>query len=348
MSVIVEPEAPHRSSAHGRGAIVSRIDRRPFVLLGAAALLGVAIVAGVSLGAVRVPVSDVIGAILGDHAEGNRSIVWNFRLPRVVLAALVGINLGLAGALLQSLTRNPLAEPNLLGISAGGGLAAVLALKLDPATPFTELRWFAFLGALAGAALVYGLAWRGGVVPLRLLLAGVAVGALFTALTTGILLTSSLTLQSTMAWLAGGLAARSWEHLRAILPFSGAGVVASMLLCRKLDVLALGDEPATGLGLPVQWLRVGLTVVVAVLTGSAVAVSGLIGFVGLIVPHMARALVGPRHSYLLPVSALLGGSLLVSADIVARTIASPRELPIGIVTAVAGAPFFLYLLRRAV
>ncbi len=323
-----------------------RLDRRPLVLALAALLLLAVMVAGVSIGSVRVAPADIWAALLGERT-GPGYIIWNLRLPRVLLAALVGANLGLAGALLQTVTRNPLAEPHLLGISAGGGFAAVLALKLAPATPFTRLPALAFLGSLAGAALVYGLAWRGGAAPLRLVLAGVAVGALLTALTTGLLLTSSLTLQTTMSWLAGGLSARTWTHLRTVLPYSLAAAVAALMLARHIDVLALGDEPATGLGLRVEWLRAGLIGIVALLTGSAVAVAGLIGFVGLIVPHIARRLVGARHGYLLPTSWLLGGALVVAADAVARTIAAPRELPIGIVTAVAGAPFFLYLLRRA-
>jgi iron complex transport system permease protein len=319
------------------------------VLLGVALLLGVTLVAGVTFGNVRVPVSQVWEALIeGKHTGGGRYIVWNLRLPRVLLAVLVGMNLGLAGALLQSLTRNPLAEPHLLGISAGGGLAAVLALKLAPGIDFNRLPMIAFGGALLGAALVYGLAWRGGVAPLRLVLAGVAVGALLTAFTTGLLLTSQITLQTTMSWLAGGLAARTWPHLAIIVWYWAAGTSITLLLARWLDILALGDEPATGLGLRVQAVRALFVGLAALLTGSAVAVAGMIGFVGLIVPHVARILVGPRHSYLLPVSALLGGTLLVAADAVARTIAAPRELPIGIVTAVAGAPFFLYLLRRAV
>jgi iron complex transport system permease protein len=326
-----------------------RVDRRPFVLLGTVLLLGATLVAGVTFGNVRVPVSDVWEALIqGEHAGGGRYIVWNLRLPRVLIAVLVGMNLGLAGALLQSLTRNPLAEPNLLGISAGGGLAAVLALKLSPGIDFTRLPVIAFGGSLVGAVLVYGLAWRGGVSPLRLVLAGVAVGALLTAFTTGLLLTSQITLQTTMSWLAGGLNARSWEHFNILKWYWAGGTVIVLLLSRWLDVLALGDEPATALGLRVEWVRALFVALVALLTGSAVAVAGMIGFVGLIVPHFARMLVGPRHSYLLPVSALLGGTLLVAADAVARTIAAPRELPIGIVTAVAGAPFFLYLLRRAV
>jgi iron complex transport system permease protein len=166
------------------------------------------------------------------------------------------------------------------------------------------------------------------------------------AVTTGLLLTSGLTVQAIMSWLAGGLYARSWTHVRVIAPYWGLGLAAVLLLARRLDVLALGDEPAAVLGVRVQRLRGLLTALAALLTGSAVAVAGLIGFVGLLVPHLARLLVGSSHRYLLPLAALLGGSLLVGSDIIARTAASPRELPVGLVTAVAGAPFFLYLLRK--
>lgn len=325
-----------------------RVDRRPLILLGAVLLLGVTVAAALSYGAAAVSLGDVWAALTGDRTGGGRYIVWNLRLPRVLIGVLVGVNLALAGALLQSLTRNPLAEPNLLGISAGGGLAAVAALRLDPAIAFTRLPLLAFAGAVAGALLVYGLAWRGGVSPSRLVLAGVAVGALLTAFTTGLLLTSQITLQTTMSWLAGGLAARNWSHVQILWPYWAAGTAVTLGCARLLDVLALGDDPATALGLRVQWLRALLIGVVALLTGSAVAVAGIIGFVGLIVPHVARLLVGPRHGYLLPLSAVLGAILLVAADTVARTIAAPRELPVGIVTAVVGAPFFLWLLRRVV
>ena len=326
---------------------LGRSTGQPRLVLALAALLCLlTLVAGLAYGSVRVPLADIWAVLQGEHTGGGRYIVWNLRLPRVLLAAFVGVNLALAGAILQSLSRNPLAEPNLLGISAGAGLAAVLTLRLAPAVPFTRLPVVAFGGALLGALLVYGLAWRGGVSPLRLVLAGVAVGALLTAFTTGILLTSQVTVQTTMSWLAGGLGARTWPHLRAFLPYCLIGAAATFACARTLDVLSLGDDSAAGLGLRVQRWRALLTGLVALLTGSAVAVAGIIGFVGLIVPHIARLLVGPRHGYLLAVSALLGASLLVAADAVARTIAAPRELPIGIVTAVAGAPFFLWLLRR--
>jgi len=316
------------------------------VLLGALVLLGATMVAGIALGSVRVPLADVWAALLGEHEGARRFIVWNLRLPRVLLAALVGMNLAVAGTVLQAVTRNPLADPHLLGLSAGGALLAVLALHLDPATAVGNLPPLAFLGSLLGAALVYLLAWRGGVSPTRLLLAGVAVAALFGAFTTGLLLVSTLTIQAIMSWLAGGLYARSWPYVRILAPYWGVGMLAALLLARRLDVLALGDEPASVLGVRVQRLRAVLTGLAALLTGSAVAVAGLIGFVGLVVPHVARMLVGSGHRYALPVAALLGGALLVLSDLIARTVASPRELPVGIVTAAIGAPFFIYLLRR--
>ena len=323
-----------------------RFDRRLLVLLGGVALLLVVMLAGVALGSVRVPLADIWAVLLGEHTGARRYIVWNLRLPRVLLAALVGMNLAIAGGILQSVTRNPLADPHLLGLSAGGALAAVLALRIAPGTAIGNLPPLAFAGAVAGAAIVYLLAWRGGVSPTRLILAGVAIGSLFAAFTTGLLLSSSLTVQAIMSWLAGGLYARSWPHVHILAPYWAAGTVLALLLARQLDVLALGDEPAAALGVRVQRLRAALTALAALLTGSAVAVAGLIGFVGLVVPHVARMLVGAGHRYTLPLAALLGGALLVASDLVARTIADPRELPVGIVTAAVGAPFFIYLLRR--
>ena len=303
-------------------------------------------VAGIALGSVRIPLPDVWAGVRGEGTGATTFIVRNLRLPRVLLATLVGMNLALAGAILQSVTRNPLADPHLLGLSAGGALAAVLAFHYAPGAGVGTLAPIAFAGSLAGAAAVYLLAWRGGVSPTRLILAGVAIGAIFASFTTGLLLSSSLTTQAIMAWLAGGFYGRSWPHVRVLLPYWAIGLAGVMLLARRLDVLALGDEPASVLGVRVQRLRALLTGLAAFLTGSAVAAAGLIGFVGLVVPHAARLLVGSSHRYLLPMAAILGGALLVGSDIVARTVAAPRELPVGIVTAVIGAPAFLYLLRR--
>jgi iron complex transport system permease protein len=332
----------HEGQSRGRG----RLDRRPLILAAALLLLLVVMLAGIMFGSVRVPPGDVWAVLTGDRTGTGRFIVWNLRLPRVLLAALVGMNLAVAGAILQSITRNPLADPHLLGLSAGGAFLAVLLLRIAPGAALANLPLIAFLGALAGALIVYLLAWRGGVSPTRFILAGVAVGALFGAFTTGILLTSSLTIQAIMSWLAGGFYARSWPHVQTLLPYSLVGLAGALLVARRLDVLALGDEPAEVLGIRVQRLRALLTGLAALLTGSAVAVAGLIGFVGLIVPHAARMLVGSGNRYVLPLAALLGATLLVGSDVVARTIAAPRELPVGIVTAVLGAPAFLYLLRR--
>src|SRR5215217_3950546 len=200
----------------GAGAYV---DRRPFVLLAGLALLLAVMVAGIALGSLRIPLADVWTGLFGDHAAGSPYIVWNLRLPRVLLAALVGMNLALAGGILQSVTRNPLADPHLLGLSAGGALASVLALHYSPGLSLGRLPPLAFGGSLLGAAAVYLLAWRGGVTPARLILAGVAIGAIFAAFTTGLLLTSSLTTQAIMAWLAGGFYGRSWPHVQTLAPY---------------------------------------------------------------------------------------------------------------------------------
>jgi iron complex transport system permease protein len=338
-------QAPAAEPAPGRQG--RRLDRRPFVLGGGLLLLLAVMVTGIAVGSVRVPPADIWTGIFGDHTGTRPYIVWNLRLPRVLLATLVGMNLALAGAILQSVTRNPLADPHLLGLSAGGALAAVLVFHYVPGVTVGTLAPIAFAGSLAGAAAVYVLAWRGGVSPSRLILAGVAIGAIFAAFTTGLLLTTGLTTQAIMAWLAGGFYGRSWPHVRVLAPYWAIGLAGALLLARRLDVLALGDEPAAVLGVRVQRMRAILTALAALLTGSAVAAAGLIGFVGLVVPHAARLLVGSGHRYLIPMAAVLGGALLVGSDLVARTVAAPRELPVGIVTAVIGAPAFLVLLRRA-
>lgn len=275
-------------------------------------------------------------------------IVRDLRLPRVVLAFLVGGALGITGASLQALVRNPLADPFLLGLSGGAGLGAVAAIGLHLAGPWA-LPLAAFAGALAATALVYRLALAagGGLDSRVLLLAGVVVGAFAAAVMTAIVSVSEATeLRNAMLWLWGGLATASWTTvgvLAVYLPIPTAVLIAS---ARPLDLLALGEEPAGYLGADVERLKRRVYVAASLLTAAAVAVSGVIGFVGLIVPHAVRLLWGHRHVTLLPASFLAGGMLLTLADVAARTVVAPRELPVGIVTALIGVPLFAVLLRR--
>ncbi len=315
------------------------------VLLG---LIGfVAGALGISLmkGAVEVPLDEIIKAFCAEKQSVYQQIIWNIRLPRTLVGALVGMNLALAGGILQAVMKNPLADPHIIGVSSGAGLAGMIVLILFPQLE-SLLTPVAFIGALGAACLVYALAWKGGIRPARIILAGVAVAALLGSGTTALLVFYSDRVHGALMWMAGGLAARSWPQLRIILPYSILGGLAALAGARKLNVLNLGDEAARGLGLNVELTRLALTAVAALLAASAVSVVGLLGFVGLIVPHTARLLVGSDHRFLLPAAALLGMGTVMLCDTLARLLFAPIELPVGIIMALIGAPFFLYLLRR--
>lgn len=314
-------------------------------LAGGALLLLAALVLAVARGSVPVPLPELWRALHGAGSDLTRTVVLDLRLPRALLAAVVGGNLALSGVLLQAALRNPLGDPHLVGVSAGAGLGAVLAFSFL-AGSFAALPLSAFLGALIATALVYGLAYREGAHPLRLVLAGVALTSLLGAATNALLSLSSAPLPVVMSWLMGGFSGRSWAELSALLPWSVLGVIGAFLASRVMNVLALGDEVAHGLGLRVERMRLLLLLLGALLAGASVAASGIIGFVGLIVPHVARLTVGAAHERVLPFSWLLGAALLVLSDTAARTLFDPLELPVGIFTAALGAPFFLHLLRR--
>jgi iron complex transport system permease protein len=274
-----------------------------------------------------------------------RQIVWQLRVPRVLVAGLVGANLGIAGTLLQGITRNPLADPHIMGFSSGAGLAAIALLVWAPGYPVGLVAPVAFLGSLASAAVVYSLAWRGGLSPVRFALSGVAVAALFTALSAAAIATSDLFTQATLSFLVGGLFGRDWGDLRLIWPYTAAAGAVAIVVADALNVLTLGDDIARSLGMRVERTRLLLAALAALLTGSAVAVSGLLAFVGLVIPHAARLLVGGDYRLVMPLAALLGAGLLVFADTFARLVIAPAEIPVGIVTAVIGAPTLLLLVR---
>jgi iron complex transport system permease protein len=307
-----------------------------WLALGTAAAL--ALLASVVLGPAAVP--------LGELTRSD--IVWNLRAPRAVLAFLVGGSLGVAGAGLQALVRNPLADPFLLGLSGGAGLGAVLALALHLAGPWV-LPLAAFAGALAALALVYrmGLAGSAALDPRTLLLGGVAVGAFAAAITTAIVsLADAAELRNAFLWLWGGLSAASWDAVLVLTLYAPVPLVVLFAAARPLDLLALGEEPAGYLGADVDVVKRRVYLAASLLTAAAVAVSGVIGFVGLVVPHIARLTWGHRHRALLPAAFVGGGALLVLADTLARVVVAPRELPVGVVTALIGVPVFVALLRR--
>ncbi|HJM89095.1 MAG TPA: iron ABC transporter permease [Dehalococcoidia bacterium] len=311
----------------------------------ASLLLIVAIGIAVSLGAVRLSPDRLIGGLFDTGDAAARQIVWHLRLPRVLVAALVGANLSLAGVLLQGVTRNPLAGPHVLGLSAGAGFAAITVVVIAPGAPVELAAPAAFAGAIAAALVVYGLAWRGGISPVRFALSGVATAALFAALSTAVLASSDLFTQSVLSFLAGGLFSRDWDDVRQIFPYTLVIGGAAVVVGGTLNVLALGDDIARSLGMRVERTRLFLVVLAAGLAGSAVAVSGMLAFVGLVMPHVARLIVGNDNRVIAPLAALLGASLLVFADTFARLVIAPAEIPVGIVTAVIGAPVFLLLIR---
>ncbi|MGE0228779.1 MAG: FecCD family ABC transporter permease [Dehalococcoidia bacterium] len=314
-------------------------------MVAAGGLLLVAMVVAIALGSVRLGLGQVFDGLFDRGDPVARQIVWQLRVPRVLVAALVGANLGLAGVLLQGITRNPLADPHILGFSAGAGLAAIAVLVVAPGTPVGLVAPAAFLGSMASAAVVYALAWRGGISPVRFALSGVAVAALFTALSTAVIATSDLFTQATLSFLAGGLFGRDWSHFEQLWPYTVIAGSLTLVSAGWLNILALGDDMARGLGLRVERVRLMLAVLAAVLTGSAVAVSGLLAFIGLVVPHAARLVAGNDYRVVMPLAAILGAALLVVADTFARVVLAPIELPVGIVTAVVGAPAFLLLVR---
>ena len=298
-------------------------------------------------GSVEISAAEVLSTLAGSTEldETRRQILENIRLPRTIVAVLVGVNLSLSGAILQAVMKNPLADPHIIGISSGAGLFGIFLLTVfDDAGAFMTPA--AFVGAMLAAALIYLLAWKDGIRPIRVILAGVAVSAFLGAGISALLIFAGDRVHGALLWMVGGLSARSWQHVWILLPYSIAGTLLTLLAARHLNVLQLGDEVATGLGLRVNLVRSALTAVAALLAASAVCVAGLLGFVGLIVPHTARLILGSDYRLLLPGAALLGAATVTISDTAARTLFAPAELPVGILTALLGAPFFLYLLRR--
>ena len=320
-------------------------------------LLG-SVILSAAHGAVAIPYGETaqlllrgLGLPIGlSYPQTDFTIIWTVRLPRVLIGALVGAALAGSGATLQGLFRNPLADPGLLGVSAGGALTAVIAITSGlAAVSLWVLPAFAFVGALGAAAVVYGLAaMRGRTDPMTLLLSGIAVNAFLGAITSALLLLTRdyNAVEASLSWLIGGLAGRGWEHLTvAIVPVL-AGLIGVLIYSRDLNLLWAGEDTAQSLGVDVPRTRLILLVLTALITGTAVSIAGGIGFVGLIVPHALRLIIGPDYRVLLPASALGGAVFLTLADTVARLSLQSVELPVGIVTALCGAPFFLFLLWR--
>jgi iron complex transport system permease protein len=318
-----------------------------------------AVVGGVSLGTVRIPFDDVARILLDrlpwlrltpTWTEQAEAIIISIRLPRVITALVVGFGLAMAGTVFQGLLRNPMADPYIIGTSGGAALGATLALMLPVQVVwlgFTLVPIAAFVGSLLAVLAVYGIARVGPRTPITtLLLAGFALSSLMAAVMSFLMLFSGQTLQRVVLWTMGGTSASGWGQLQVVIPLILVASLAAYLLAGDLNAFLLGEDQATHLGVNVERRKLILLMIGSLLTGASVSISGLVGFVGLVVPHVARLVFGPDHRLLLPASALLGSIFLVVADLVARLILAPAEVPVGIVTAVIGSPFFIYLLRR--
>ncbi|WP_155059721.1 FecCD family ABC transporter permease [Streptomyces blattellae] len=328
---------------------------RPVLLVAllSAVLLALCLLS-LALGAASIPPDQVVRALFGDApSRFVDNVVWSARMPRTAVGLAAGAALGLAGALMQALTRNPLADPGILGVTAGASFAIVLAVGVLGLGSFYGYVWFAFAGALVASVLVFllGRLGRSGLTPVKLALAGVAVTAFLNSLTSAIALTDPDALDRYRFFTAGSMADQDGSTVLRILPFLAVGAVLALASAPALNSLALGDDVAASLGRRIGLIRLGGVTVITLLTGAAVAAIGPVVFIGLVVPHVARALaqsagIGPDHRWLLPLSAMLAPSLLLAADIIGRMIARPTEVQAGIVVAFIGGPFFIALVRR--
>jgi iron complex transport system permease protein len=321
---------------------------RALGLLAAVVLLAVLCVLSIWLGSKEIPVTAVWQVLWGNDGSTDAVVIHSVRIPRTLLAVAVGAALGLAGTLMQALTRNPLAEPGLMGVNAGAAFAIVFAIAVLGVTSLYGYIWFAFAGALAASAMVYAMGSRGRTEasPVRLALAGVAITALLSSFTSALVLTDPVALNRYRFWMSGSLAGPVSGSLVRVLPFLLVGIVLALASAPALNSMALGDDTATALGRRLGLVRLQGMVAVTLLTGAVAAVAGPIMFVGLVIPHIARFFTGPDHRWLLPYSMVLAPCLVLAADITGRLVTRPAETQVGIVVALLGAPFFIALVRR--
>jgi len=308
------------------------------------------LVASIAYGAADISFSTIYAALTSFDGSTEQLIIRTVRLPRSLIAMLVGAALAVAGAILQGLTRNPLADPAILGLQSGAALAVVVAVFLFGASSLNAYAGFAFLGTGVAAVLVYFFAslGRGGLTPLNLTIVGAAFTYLAGSLTTAILIVSQRTLDEIRFWLAGSVAGRDFTLFLQVLPYIVVGLVVAFALGRQITTLNLGEDVAKGLGQRTAWVKAIAALAVVLLVGSSVAVAGPIWFIGLVVPHIVRFFIGLDYRWVLPYAAIVGAILLLVADIGARLLIAPQELPVGVMTAIVGAPFFIYLARSKV
>lgn len=299
----------------------------------------------INLGSVKIAFPDIVRGLFSGE-QGAAGIVRDLRLPRILIAIMVGMNLAVAGVLLQAVMGNPLADPGITGISSGCSIVAIIVMLY-----FQELYYIlpllAFLGGAFACILIYMLAWKKGLSPIRIILAGVAVNATLGGIVSMLSILNSDKIQGILMWVNGSLSARGWKDVNMLFIYTLIGIVMAFPLYKTCNIIVLGDKTATSLGVNINLQRVLISAVAVYLAGISTAIVGVIGFVGLVVPHISRMIIGSNHKYLIPFSSITGANLLLTADTLGRTIAMPYEIPVGVVMAVMGGSFFLYLLRRS-
>lgn len=310
----------------------------------------IVMVLSVVLGYTDTTLSVAIEAYTAFNGSNEHLIIQLSRVPRALVGMAVGISLGIAGVLMQALTRNPIASPDIFGVNAGAGFFIVFGVTFLGITSIQQFMWIGFLGAAVASGLAYALgsAGRGGLTPVKLTLAGAVMAALFASLTQGMLVTNEKALDEVLFWLAGSVEGRKLSMLAAVMPALLIAWIVSILLSRQLNAFALGEDVAVSLGQKTVIFKFAAALMVVILAGGSVAIAGPISFIGIVVPHFARYLVGSDHRWIVPFSALTGGIMLVLADIGARYIIMPEEAPVGVVTALLGTPFFIYIVRKGI
>lgn len=298
----------------------------------------------IRVGSVSVSYSDIFDAFTSD-AGGTAGIIRDIRIPRVLMAVIVGANLAISGVLLQGVMRNPMADPGITGISSGASVVVMIVMLYFPGAT-TSVPVFGFVGGILACVLIYSLAWKQGLSAVRIVLAGVAVNSILGGVSSLISILNSESLSSVLTWLNGELGKKGWDKVSTIAIYSAVGLVLALLSYRCCDLLALGDKNTKSLGYNPNLLRIIISAIAVFLAGISTAYVGVIGFIGLVVPHMSRMLMGSEHKYLIPFSGLLGSIVLLLADTVGRIVIAPYEIPVGVIMTVCGGPFFLYLLRK--
>lgn len=316
-------------------------------LLSGILVLGLSLIASITWGAANIAFNDIYQAFTAFDGSTNHLIIRTVRLPRSLIAMLVGASLAVAGGIMQGITRNPLASPGILGVNAGAAFAVVVGTFIFGSSSLTIYTWYAFAGAAISAIAVYflGSLGRGGLTPFNLTIAGAALTAFISSITSGILILSQRTLEEIRFWLAGSVAGRDLNLLLQILPYICVGLIGAIALSRQITILSLGEDTARSLGQSTALIKILAAISIILLAGASVAIAGPIGFVGLIVPHIVRFIVGVDYRWILPYSVILGATMMLIADLCGRLVIQPSELPVGLVMPLIGAPFFIYLIR---